>query len=209
MAKKEFHIDKKQFYIEIKKYLIQKEETPDIEIPEVVIGFLLKLGRKYLTDHKFYLYDPTIKKSMLSEGMYSAIRYIDKFQYKLYNDPFSYFTTTFRNSFFKVLNEEKKNKVIKRKIIDDHMHNDKHNHKLKEYLESNPDNVYFSNEDDLNAFVPLKVINKNGEETVFETEKEWLVDTYRKLDDHYDMENLPKYKQFNKVIKKCKELDLI
>jgi len=205
MSKKSNHyINGKEFYNDLKDFLIAKKDNNDLEIPPHVIRYFVLLAKKYINNHKWFMYDAEIKSLMVSEGVYACCRYITKFDYEKYDSPFNYFTTFLRNGFFKIYNMEKKNSKIKKELIDDYVHNGDFNNKLKDIVKNDYNNVVISNakreNQDKSEFLPLTVY-KNGKKTIIETEEEWSKQTYKKVMNKFgSVNNLPKYKKFGDKI---------
>lgn len=120
--KKKYYINNKEFYNEICEYLSECEECERLgkEIPIVPdsIGCkIIKIANKMTYMPNFINY--TYKNEMKSDAIYYCIRYLRKFKYKEYNNPFAYFSQICYNAFRKRIKIEKKNTETKT-LLDNH-----------------------------------------------------------------------------------------
>lgn len=127
------YIDNKNFYNDIRKYLEDREldqSLKDKPIPNHIVNYFLLLAKKLSTYWKFYKYDDDMKTIMISEGIYACCRYVDKFNYKKYINPFAYYTSFIYNAFLQVIKAEKENSLTKQQLIETYLQESDFNYKL-------------------------------------------------------------------------------
>lgn len=101
-----------------------KQKSPNIPIkkykgtvwcPETEYGTFVcrRNGHVYITGNSY-------KDKLVSEALYTCIRYADRFNPDKSKNPFAYFTKVAWSSFIKCINEEKKVSRLKEKIHDDY-----------------------------------------------------------------------------------------
>lgn len=120
--KKRYYVNNKEFYKEISEYLSLCEEMEDkgLEVPVIpdeIGSKIIKIANKMSYMPNFINY--TYKNEMKSDAIYYCIRYLRKFKYKEYDNPFSYFSQICYNAFRKRIKIEKKNTEMKN-ILNEH-----------------------------------------------------------------------------------------
>lgn len=117
--KQRYYVNPKEFYKEITEYLKECEECEDKglaipQVPDNIGSKIIKIANKisYMPNFINYSY----KNEMISDGIYYSIRYLRKFDYRKYDNPFAYFSTIIYRAFQKRIKIEKKNSEIKEKL---------------------------------------------------------------------------------------------
>jgi DNA-directed RNA polymerase specialized sigma24 family protein len=97
---------KKNHYINNKEFtelLIAYNNDPDSKVGrqyyEQIGVLLLMLANKVASSPSFTSYTPNIKEEMVQDAIYTMIKNLHKYDYKKYNNPFSYFTSIVINVF--------------------------------------------------------------------------------------------------------------
>ena len=118
--KTEHYVDNKQFLqamIEYRKVCDEAEQNNQ-EIPPVTnyIGeCFLKIANHLSYRPNFINY--TYKEEMISDGIENCLQYVKNFNPEKSNNPFAYFTQIIYYAFIRRIQKEKKQQVIKRKLI--------------------------------------------------------------------------------------------
>lgn len=176
--KNEFYIDKKEFYDTIKEYIIEykkRDEAGTLDsysIPKKLSGMIQKISYNLARMPKFSGY--TYKDIMISEGILHSLTYLHKFNYEKYDNPFAYFTQIAFNAFLKIINEEKKNQIRNKELVE--IYSVKHKVNIKKKNDSDYNLLTIGNRA-LAAeteFAPIKVTNKKGKVFFFDKEEKYL-----------------------------------
>lgn len=198
------YINNKDFYTDIVAFLKQKEVNPDIIIPRHIVEYFLILAQKLATNWKFYSYDYELKKNMVSEGVMTCVRYVDKFKYQEYDNPFAYYTSFIYNAFIQLIKKEKENIKIKNELIDNYIHESIYNYNLSAFLDENIPSFYtdpnchthLSLQDE--EFIPVTVMIGN-KKILIKNKKEWIKYSLKKILKKYkSVLNIPKTKKFGR-----------
>ena len=118
--KTEHYVDNKKFLqamIEYRKVCVEAEQNNQ-EIPHVTnyIGeCFLKIANHLSYRPNFINY--TYKEEMISDGIENCLQYVKNFNPEKSNNPFAYFTQIIYYAFIRRIQKEKKQQVIKRKLI--------------------------------------------------------------------------------------------
>ena len=118
--KTEHYVDNKEFLqamIEYRKVCVEAEQNNQ-EIPPVTnyIGeCFLKIANHLSYRPNFINY--TYKEEMISDGIENCLQYVKNFNPEKSNNPFAYFTQIIYYAFIRRIQKEKKQQVIKRKLI--------------------------------------------------------------------------------------------
>lgn len=91
--KKNIYLDKNTF----KEHL--KESKKLGYMTDTVARDLILLADRMLTGPKFKNYDSDLKEDMKAHALSKAVKYFDRFDLNKCDNPFSYFTYSFENSF--------------------------------------------------------------------------------------------------------------
>jgi len=137
MKKKHFYyVDNKEFHEELRVWLEKRKKHPNKSLPESIVKKIQLLVEGYSYKHNFINY--TYKDTMISEAIYTCIRYADRFNPE-YKNPFAYFTRIAWSSFIKIINLEKRNQEMHKDVVEqyylNHMseHNDSTIKKAEDY----------------------------------------------------------------------------
>jgi hypothetical protein len=210
---KKAYVDKKEFYDEMCKYVkLRKQEDiqarkEKISLPngrhpyptppsDLIAKNIYNIANNFSYSYKFINY--TYKDMMITEALWSCLRYCDRFNPKLSDNPFAYFTQITYHAFLKVINGEKKITNIKKKLLDAHFCEH-----VSTLNKRNLDNIIIGKEKDT-EFKPVKII-KDGKTILLDTEDKWLCHTFDKLCDKYP-DGIPKNITVdNEILKKMIE----
>ena len=126
MKRPEEKVDNKKFYDAIVEYREEKDiaEAAGSAIPRIpeYIGNCLYNIATRLTFHQWFIsYSEVYKEEMVGDALEKCITYFDKFKYKEYNNPFSYFTQICYFAFQNRKKNERTNQYIKYKSYEREM----------------------------------------------------------------------------------------
>ena len=118
--KKVHYVNNKQFLEAIveRKLLLKEAEESDLPKPQVTnyLGeCILKIANHLSYRPNFINY--TYKEEMISDGIENCLQYVKNFNPEKSNNPFAYFTQIIYYAFIRRIQKEKKQQVIKRKLI--------------------------------------------------------------------------------------------
>jgi len=122
ISKPDHYVNNALFYDQICKWINKRNRNKKKYIPvNAFIGEqIYKIVHRFSYRPNFINY--TYKDKLISEALYTCIRYAHKFKPEKSKNPFAYFTTIAWSSFIKCINEEKKASNIKKKIYDTMAH---------------------------------------------------------------------------------------
>ena len=118
--KKAHYVDNKQLYavmVEYKKAVNDSEQSGDMkpQIPNYVGRCLLQIANRLATKPNFANY--TFKDDMISDGIENCLQYMYNFNPDKSKNPFAYFTQIIYYAFIRRIQKEKKQSLIKNKLI--------------------------------------------------------------------------------------------
>jgi len=167
MAKKEHYVNNKKFQELMKVFIAKRKRNKKHPLPEAIGTKIKKLVEGYSYKPNFINY--TFKDRMISDAIYTCVRYADRFDPIKYNNPFAYFTRIAWSSFVKVIIDEKKTTKLKKKLIEIETTNNKF---------VRPNDKYDINKlvglDGKIEFNPI-TIRKNGVKIKIDTIEEWTI----------------------------------
>ena len=163
------YVDKKEFYEEMCEFIKQRKKDPKCEVPPCIAKKLHLIVNNYSYNYNFINY--TFKDNMISEALFNCLRYIDNFNPEISKNPFAYFTQITWSSFVKVIKEEKKVSVLKKKLLYDFIEKNQKEREGK-INKRNMDNINLATGS--KDFTPVTVITPRGRRIPFKTEKAWL-----------------------------------
>ena len=125
MAKKDkkksvHYVNNKEFLAAIveRKELIAEAEAADAPVPQIsnYLGeCILKIANHLSYRPNFINY--TYREEMISDGIENCLQYIDRFNPEKSKNPFAYFTQIIYYAFVRRIQKEKKQQMIKEKIL--------------------------------------------------------------------------------------------
>ena len=118
--KKVHYVNNKQFLEAIveRKRLLKEAEDSDGPPPQVsnYLGeCILKIANHLSYRPNFINY--TYKEDMISDGIENCLQYVSNFNSEKSNNPFAYFTQIIYYAFIRRIQKEKKQTIIKQKLI--------------------------------------------------------------------------------------------
>ena len=205
---KKLYVDKKEFYnemcvyIKLRKLEDKQARTDKISQPNgrhpdptppthSIAKKIFDIVNNFSYNYNFINY--TYKDMMITEALWSCLRYCDRFNPSVSENPFAYFTQITYHSFIKVINGEKKITNIKKKLLDAHFCQH-----VSVLNKQNLDNIVMG-EPDL-TFRTVTVY-KDGKKIVLDTEDKWLLFTFKKICNKYP-DGIPKNVTINNPILK-------
>jgi len=205
---KKLYVDKAEFYIEMCAYIkLRKKEDlqarkekiahnngrhPDPSPPsDSIAKKIYDIVNNFSYNYNFINY--TYKDLMITEALWSCLRYCDRFNPKISENPFAYFTQITYHSFIKVINSEKKITNIKKKLLDAHFCDH-----VSNLNKQNLDNIVLGKEDTTYRAI---TIYKDGKKVVLDTEDKWLCHTFDKLCVKYP-DGIPKNIRIDNIVLK-------
>jgi hypothetical protein len=126
-AKKEHYVNNKEFLEAMKAYkkAVDKAKKDNSEKPPVTdyIGScFLKIANHLSYRPNFINY--TFRDDMVSDGIENCLQYLDNFNPAKSSNPFAYFTQIIYYAFVRRIQKEKKQTIIKHKLIMDNNYDD-------------------------------------------------------------------------------------
>ena len=118
--KKPHYVDNKKFLAAIieRKVLLKDAEAADEPKPQITnyLGeCILKIANHLSYRPNFINY--TYREEMISDGIENCLQYIDKFDPNMSSNPFAYFTQIIYFAFVRRITKEKKQQMIKEKLL--------------------------------------------------------------------------------------------
>lgn len=115
------YVDNKKLYTEMVKFINSCREASDKgkerpEIPQYIGYAIYSIANKLSTKSNFANY--TYRDDMISDGIETCVRYVDRFNPDKYNNPFAYFTKIVYFAFLQRIEKEKKQTLIKHKVLE-------------------------------------------------------------------------------------------
>ncbi len=150
------------------------KKIPLSPLPATIGTKIYEIVNRYSYRPNFINY--TYKDKMVSEALFTCIRYANRFSPEISDNPFAYFTRIAWSSFLKCLNEEKKESMIKNELYNiDRMENNKINTTRLDIiglsLEGRTDNLGTKN-GLFSAWLPMTVY-KGKRKRVFKTKAQY------------------------------------
>jgi len=121
-TKKEHYVDNKAFLAAMVEYrkIVEKAKKEKKDIPPVtdyIGGCFLKIANHLSYRPNFINY--TFRDDMISDGIENCLQYLNNFDPSKSNNPFAYFTQIIYYAFVRRIRKEKKQVIIKHKILTD------------------------------------------------------------------------------------------
>ena len=121
-TKKEHYVDNKAFLAAMVEYrkIFEKAKKEKKDIPPVtdyIGGCFLKIANHLSYRPNFINY--TFRDDMISDGIENCLQYLNNFDPSKSNNPFAYFTQIIYYAFVRRIQKEKKQVIIKHKILTD------------------------------------------------------------------------------------------
>ena len=118
--KSEHYVNNKEFLaamVEYKKLVdkAKKQGKKNPRVPDYVGECFLKIANHLSYRPNFINY--TFRDDMISDGIENCLQYLDNFNPKTSNNPFAYFTQIIYYAFVRRIQKEKKQVIIKQKLI--------------------------------------------------------------------------------------------
>ena len=119
-AKKEHYVNNKEFLaamVEYKKAVehAKKKKLDKPPVTDYIGECFLKIANHLSYRPNFINY--TYRDDMISDGIENCLQYLDNFNPKTSNNPFAYFTQIIYYAFVRRIQKEKKQTVIKQRMI--------------------------------------------------------------------------------------------
>jgi len=121
-AKKEHYVNNAEFLQAMKDYRklcnkAKKEKKPKPPVNDYIGSCFLKIANHLSYRPNFINY--TFRDDMISDGIENCLQYLDNFNPAKSNNPFAYFTQIIYYAFVRRIQKEKKQTIIKQKLIMD------------------------------------------------------------------------------------------
>ena len=118
--KKEHYVSTKEFLVAMKEYKAkcieaEKKKKPRPPITDYIGECFLKIANHLSYRPNFINY--TYKEDMISDGIENCLQYVSNFDPTKSNNPFAYFTQIIYYAFIRRIQKEKKQTIIKQKLI--------------------------------------------------------------------------------------------
>ena len=125
--KSEHYVNNKEFLaamVEYKKSVdkAKREKKDKPRVPDYVGGCFLKIANHLSYRPNFINY--TFRDDMISDGIENCLQYLDNFNPEKTNNPFAYFTQIIYYAFIRRIQKEKKQVIIKQRMIADANYDD-------------------------------------------------------------------------------------
>ena len=126
-AKKEHYVNNKEFLqamIDYRKSVnkAKREKQTKPPVPNYIGECFLKIANHLSYRPNFINY--TFRDDMISDGIENCLQYLDNFDPKTSKNPFAYFTQIIFFAFVRRIQKEKKQTIIKHKLILDNNYDD-------------------------------------------------------------------------------------
>jgi len=126
-AKKEHYVNNKEFLEAMKAYKkdvdkAKKEKRQKPPVTDYIGSCFLKIANHLSYRPNFINY--TFRDDMISDGIENCLQYLDNFNPNKSHNPFAYFTQIIYYAFVRRIQKEKKQVVIKQKLIMDNNYDD-------------------------------------------------------------------------------------
>ena len=121
-AKKEHYVNNADFLQAMKDYRklcnkAKREKKPKPPVNDYIGSCFLKIANHLSYRPNFINY--TFRDDMISDGIENCLQYLDNFNPAKSNNPFAYFTQIIYYAFVRRIQKEKKQTIIKQKLIMD------------------------------------------------------------------------------------------
>ena len=118
--KKEHYVSNKDFLVAMKEYkkkcvAAEKAKKPRPPITDYIGECFLKIANHLSYRPNFINY--TYKEDMISDGIENCLQYVSNFDPDKSDNPFAYFTQIIYYAFIRRIQKEKKQTIIKQKLI--------------------------------------------------------------------------------------------
>ena len=159
-----YYVNNSEFYEELKVWLVKRKKDKLYPVDDNIALKIYKIVHHYSFKPNFFNY--TYKDKLISEALYTCIRYVDRFDPNKSKNPFAYFTRVAWSSFIKCINEERKASNIKKKLYDKIINDDPNikDHNLNNILDIR---------DSCDTWNPLKVTFADGTKKTFKTKESY------------------------------------
>ena len=119
-AKKEHYVNNKEFLEAMKAYRksvnkAKREKTDKPPVSNYIGSCFLKIANHLSYRPNFINY--TFRDDMISDGIENCLQYLDNFNPSKSKNPFAYFTQIIYYAFIRRIQKEKKQTIIKQKLI--------------------------------------------------------------------------------------------
>ena len=119
-AKKEHYVNNKEFLEAMKAYKksvnkAKREKREKSPVTDYIGSCFLKIANHLSYRPNFINY--TFRDDMISDGIENCLQYLDNFNPTKSNNPFAYFTQIIYYAFVRRIQKEKKQTIIKQKLI--------------------------------------------------------------------------------------------
>jgi len=126
-SKKEHYVNNKEFLEAMKAYKklcnkAKRDKQPKPRVTDYIGECFLKIANHLSYRPNFINY--TFRDDMISDGIENCLQYLDNFDPEKSNNPFAYFTQIIYFAFVRRIQKEKKQTIIKSKLIIDNNYDD-------------------------------------------------------------------------------------
>ena len=126
-AKPEHYVNNKEFLAAMVEYRksvnkAKRKKQPKPPVTDYIGSCFLKIANHLSYRPNFINY--TYRDDMISDGIENCLQYLDNFNPDKSNNPFAYFTQIIYYAFVRRIQKEKKQTVIKQKMIADSNYDD-------------------------------------------------------------------------------------
>ena len=125
--KNEHYVNNADFLEAMKAYrkqvnIAKREKLPKPPVTDYIGSCFLKIANHLSYRPNFINY--TFRDDMISDGIENCLQYLDNFNPAKSNNPFAYFTQIIYYAFVRRIQKEKKQTIIKQKLILDNNYDD-------------------------------------------------------------------------------------
>jgi len=118
--KKEHYVSNKEFLVAMKEFkekckVAERKKQPTPPITDYIGECFLKIANHLSYRPNFINY--TFKEDMISDGIENCLQYVKNFDPDKSDNPFAYFTQIIYYAFIRRIQKEKKQTIIKQKLI--------------------------------------------------------------------------------------------
>ena len=126
-TKKEHYVNNKEFLTAMVEYRrsvnkAKRSKQPKPPVTDYIGSCFLKIANHLSYRPNFINY--TFRDDMISDGIENCLQYLGNFNPKKSNNPFAYFTQIIYYAFIRRIQKEKKQTIIKHKLIQDANYDD-------------------------------------------------------------------------------------
>jgi hypothetical protein len=152
---KPHYVSNADFLEAIKKWRAECDEAaaagkPKPRVPEYIGDCLLKIATHLSYKHNFINY--TYREDMILDGVENCLQYISNFDPTKSSNPFAYFTQIIYYAFIRKIQKEKKQSIVKNKMmlempleafeLQEHDEDSEYTSQMLDYLRNNNDSEY-------------------------------------------------------------------